>query len=947
MPIELRTYQKDIIDLVVTTDKSTLIQIPTGGGKTVVAKEIAIALINKYNKKILFVAPKLVLMEQTKKVFKDLRPQIIHGIQKYDKDHKISISTIQTASRRDLNPDIIIIDEVHYGYDGKMIEKLIKDKNNIRIIGLSATPYDENGRLLKGFDLILDKYDMNYMIQNNYLVSLKSFVLTRLALDEVKTIAGDYDLKQLGKVVCDKNTILEIVETTKKYIENSKKTIVFAVNIEHAKLLAKAYEDVGLKTQVLHSKLPRETIEKVINDFKLGDNNIKVLVSVLMLTTGFDVPDTDCAVIARPTKSQNLYKQMVGRILRIAPDKKEAILLDCGNVIDNLGNPLDPIKINSNEVVTNNKKILCESCNSSNLKLEKNQNEYFWMCKDCGYKKKIEKNSYKCDNCEIPFNDTSELVIDNNILYLKCICGYDTLISELQGDEVLVEIKNSSMSLGEFMTIISSKWAECSQNTTQITREVKEIGLALANQDSSFLLEGLEEYKDINNFDNSFKELLKLMQSDCLNEIKPLISNLEQKHDLSANNLLNKFDKWCVWQGKLHDEWKIYLFKKIDEESYYKLLEYFIDIKYLEFSKIMSVLYKYGLYNAMNYLIERYKISYFDYYLDDNYDLFEKYDNHMYLVLTESFISNLSKNIKYFDIGKSLFGNYISLDLFEDDEEYNYFLKIIDYTMYYNHMLKKYDIKGKVFEKDLSFIYASFDEAKEYIQSQQIDSLEKWINYIKDINRSIEIPRYPNLVYNELKSWDIWFGKPVINQNNFKSIIEITKNNKLILDNDLDKKIKLNEAIKINSTKYLPYEEAKKWIHNLKLKNKNEWHEYCKGLLKGKPKLPNNIPLQPHVIYNNKGWKNMDDWIGLETQKNKNETELIKYLISSKDELIKLLLKKENSSELETLKKAIEYYFLREEHKIKNKKITDEEIKSFRKTIGDLIKYYTDKIKKY
>jgi len=435
----LRPYQKDIIKQTIKSTKSTLIQIPTGAGKTIIAKEIIIDLINNHGKQILFVAPKIILMEQTAEVFKGLKPHIMHGNNAYDKKHNILISTIQTASRRDTNPDVIIIDEIHYGFDGKMIEKLIKDKPQTRIIGLSATPYDKTGRQLKGFDLILDKFDMKYMIKNKYLVPIESYVLTKLDLTGIRITAGDYDLKELGKIVCDNNTILEIVMTTKKYIIKSKKTIVFAVDIAHAELLTKAYKHEGFKAKVIHSKLNREEIKRELFLFKTGQT--KILVSVLMLTTGFDVPDTDVAVIARPTKSQNLYKQMVGRIARTAENKKFATLLDCGNVIENLGLPLDKIKIIEKNENTNQQK--CEKCGSENLKLKVSKNKSYWECNDCGNIKEIEQGSYECLYCKELYTSKGKFTVIKNKLYLNCKkCGYRTLISEFTGDEIFIKAES-------------------------------------------------------------------------------------------------------------------------------------------------------------------------------------------------------------------------------------------------------------------------------------------------------------------------------------------------------------------------------------------------------------------------------------------------------------------------------------------------------------------------
>lgn len=438
---ELRDYQRDIINQAINSDKSTLIHVPTGGGKTVIAKEIILDLVGRLNKQVLFVAPKIILMEQTAEVFKSLNPHILHGINQYNKNHKVLISTIQTASRRDINPDVIIIDEIHYGFEGKMIERLIKDKPHTRIIGLSATPYDKNGEQLKGFNLVLDKYDIKYMIENKYLVNIESHVLTKIRkLDTVKITAGDYNLQELSKIVCDNQTILEIVGSTAEYILKYKKAIVFAVDINHAELLTKAYQHEGFTAKALHSNLSREEQEREIRRFEEGQT--KILVSVLMLTTGFDVPDTDVAIIARPTKSQNLYKQMVGRVLRLADDKTHAVLLDCGNVIENLGFPLDPIKsIQTKKIADNQQK--CEICESKNLKLKHVEEKSFWECEDCGHVKNIEHGIYECKLCHKLYTHDAKFIIKNNKLLLDCdICPYPTLISEYTGSEIFLHIDN-------------------------------------------------------------------------------------------------------------------------------------------------------------------------------------------------------------------------------------------------------------------------------------------------------------------------------------------------------------------------------------------------------------------------------------------------------------------------------------------------------------------------
>ena len=165
----------------------------------------------------------------------------------------------------------------------------------------------------------------------------------------------------------------------------------------------------------------------------------------MKLTTGFDVPETDVAIIARPTKSQNLYKQMVGRIARLAQNKNYGILLDCGNVIENLGKPLDPI-IPKDELDKKVQKLLCQKCDSNKIKLKKSDKKLFWECMDCGHKRELEnRNLYKCENCKKKYDYEANFELVNNSLYLNCECGYETKISTATGKEKFVEVDSVSL----------------------------------------------------------------------------------------------------------------------------------------------------------------------------------------------------------------------------------------------------------------------------------------------------------------------------------------------------------------------------------------------------------------------------------------------------------------------------------------------------------------------
>lgn len=890
MLIQLRPYQQDIVNQAINSDKTTLIQIPTGGGKTVIAREIIIDLINHYNKQVLFVAPKIVLMEQTMEVFKGLKPHIVHGTSKYNLNHHLLVSTIQTASRRDnLNPDVIIIDEIHYGFEGVMIEKLIKDKPNTRIIGLSATPYDKNGRLLSGFDLILDKYDIKYMINQKYLVPLKAYALTKPNLDNVKIVAGDYDLKELGQIVCDKNTIMEIVQTTKKHIEISKKTIVFAVDIEHAELLTKAYSSSGFNVRTLHSKMSKDDVQKEIHSFREGYNNVKILVSVLMLTTGFDVPDTDCAVIARPTRSQNLYKQMVGRILRTSENKKFAVLLDCGNVIENLGMPLEPIKIiDGNEIVN---KLKCNMCESENLKLVKKAENLYWKCKDCGFLKEIEQGSYKCKNCHQLHSTQSDFSLENDKLYLNCDCGYKTVISEYQGEEELVLVEDI---IHDDITLTFVKAREYARN------------LKLQNEE-----DWINHYKECYPYYSSATEPKKMYENEWTNWKDWLGIDLDNntnennKRDeienlikTSIDNVTKTIEEHINKSKYRNDE-----LLKLRQNTISQLID--LKIKYLSRKKKKDI-----TSNILNlFQVDLIKCS----------NEFKKTLEELLINTKEEIpLKKKKTNTKVTD--------YLP---FEEAREFSRSLKLktsIDWKKYCKGGFSNlpsipeniptkpeqtYARLGWINYKDwLGKGYRSFNEAKEFVKNLHIENVKEWNKYCKGELKGYEpkpddIPRDPDLRYRKYWiNWEDWLtgttDKIFGEWRDFNKARQYVRS--LNIQNTLDWKKYCKGELKgyeprpsdipagpdyayknkgwidygdwlgtfrkkgqnAKKNNFLPFEEAREFARSLKLKTPQDWRDYTIGLFPDLPEFPDNIPTDPKTFYYKKGWWGMYDWLGID-----------------------------------------------------------------------------------
>lgn len=453
--MRLRSYQKEIIAECIDNiarGESTLVMLPTGSGKTVIAKAIS----SQYKKRVLFLAPKIELLKQTAETFADHSPQIIHKSTQYDNTKNIFVSTIQTITRRkellaDLKIDLIIIDEIHFGASGKM-QEIIRECHGGYIIGLSATPYDANGVLLSGFDNIIDRFDIAYMVKNKFLCNIKAVSPLTIDLSGISTMTGDYNIKELDFKMNTTTMLKAVADASIGLIRKRKKTLIFAVSIAHAKALTKLYKTFGnLKVDVLHSELSEEKQKQVTDRFKHKD--LDVLVSINMITTGFDSPNIDTIVIARPTKSQNLYKQMVGRAMRLHPDKSEALLIDCGNVCTTLGKPLDPIK--EKPLKANDRIYQCKICGSKKDRVKTFKDGMLIShCPECfgNPTPYIERAvSLICSKCD-GVNGTEKLVINRYGMFLDCDHCKKTSIIELFED---IEWGREETSLNKYILLDS------------------------------------------------------------------------------------------------------------------------------------------------------------------------------------------------------------------------------------------------------------------------------------------------------------------------------------------------------------------------------------------------------------------------------------------------------------------------------------------------------------
>ena len=388
MKNNLRQYQVDSINdlrkAILKGHKRIVLQLATGGGKTTIASEM-IRKANEKGKKCLFLADRIELVEQTSQRldYEGIEHGIIMGNHERYKPHSVNqVCSPQTLARRPVpRADLVIIDECHVAYN--VHRKMMEAMPNAVFIGLSATPFTKG--LGKMYTNLVIGATTSKLTDEGYLVPVKVFAPSKPDLSKLRTIAGDYDEKELFARVNKPKLVADIVDTWVKRGEN-RPSIGFAVNVLHSQALCEQFKDRGIRAAHIDAYMPKKEREQIVKDFK--DGYIKVLFNVGILDKGFDYPEASCLIMARPTKSLMLYIQQAGRVLRTHSSKEDAIILDhAGNtqahgfVTDELPQELDDgtkRKVERTTKVQEEKGRICPSCSFVRKKHE-------YSCPCCGF----------------------------------------------------------------------------------------------------------------------------------------------------------------------------------------------------------------------------------------------------------------------------------------------------------------------------------------------------------------------------------------------------------------------------------------------------------------------------------------------------------------------------------------------------------------------------------
>ncbi|AYD82048.1 helicase [Mycobacterium phage Saguaro] len=343
-PRELRDYQVAAADAVehqwADGKRRTGVVLPTGSGKSTVIGEVARRAYYR-DQTVLCLAHRGELCDQMRRDFIAVAPELAEhtGIVRAEEDDHhapivfATLQTLATAHRREAlgRRDVILWDEVHHagaeGFHTTFSE--LGGYDTALMAGFTATMYrNERGVIGLGdvIESIAYEKDIRWAIRKGFLVAPHGLTVRIKGLDklnDVRNVAGDFHQGELAEVM---EAATDYVVDAVKLHAAERTPIIFAASVDAAHHIAEALSAADYPAVAVTGQLGYAERQPLYDAFRTGTT--RALVTVQVLTEGADFPMCDAVVLARPTRSRNLYSQMIGRALRLYPGKSDALVLD-------------------------------------------------------------------------------------------------------------------------------------------------------------------------------------------------------------------------------------------------------------------------------------------------------------------------------------------------------------------------------------------------------------------------------------------------------------------------------------------------------------------------------------------------------------------------------------------------------------------------------------------
>ena len=337
--MDLRDYQQQCIDdlraAFAKKHRRVLLVAPTGAGKTVMFSYLTQKLTERGNR-VLLLAHRDFLLDQIGGTL--ARFDIPHGFiaakRKRELCHLTQVAGVHTLKNRvgkiAWQPDWIICDEAHHATAGSW-NTIMQAYPTARVLGVTATPQRLDG---KGLGDVFDHMVLGPRVQDlmdgGFLSKVRYYSPKTVSTEGMRTRMGDYSQGDVERTVNTRGVTGHAVEWYRKVCEGAP-AIAFCASIAHSENVAEGFREAGYRWQALHSRMTYADNQAAIQ--KLGNGELHGVSSCDIISEGFDVPVVTAAILLRPTQSLGLHLQQIGRVLRPAPGKERAIVIDhVGNV---------------------------------------------------------------------------------------------------------------------------------------------------------------------------------------------------------------------------------------------------------------------------------------------------------------------------------------------------------------------------------------------------------------------------------------------------------------------------------------------------------------------------------------------------------------------------------------------------------------------------------------
>lgn len=341
----LRDYQTALIEGTraeyAAGHKSVLAVLPTGGGKTVIFCSIARSAA-ALGKTVIMIMHRHQLIRQTSAALDGTPHGIIRAGTKPDPTQRLQIASVGTLANRteQYKPDLLIFDEAHH-CTAASYAQIVEAYPTARVLGVTATPCrtDGTGLHTAGFQTLIEGPTTAELTAVGYLSPAHVFAPCQIDVKGVKSERGDFAKGALTEA-CDTPQITGNAIDHYRQHCNRQPAIAFCVSVRHADHVAEQFKGVGYNAAAIHGRHTDEERAAMITD--LGAGRLDVLTSCELISEGVDVPVVSCGIMLRPTQSKALALQQMGRVLRTAPGKPHATILDHAGNCKRHGVPTSP-----------------------------------------------------------------------------------------------------------------------------------------------------------------------------------------------------------------------------------------------------------------------------------------------------------------------------------------------------------------------------------------------------------------------------------------------------------------------------------------------------------------------------------------------------------------------------------------------------------------------------